>query len=53
MVSPTAADFYVLFLLRCTHLLLPVRQSTIAMCPCMASFIRLWKSFPGMWIKLR
>ena len=35
------------------QLLLPVRHSRMAMCPCMASFIRLWNSFPGMWIKLR
>ena len=30
-----------------------VRHSRMEMCPCMASFIRLWNSFPGMWIKLR
>ena len=30
-----------------------VRHSRMEMCPCMASFIRSWNAFPGMWIKLR
>jgi hypothetical protein len=42
-----------LFLSRCAHLFLLGRQPRIAMSPCGTSFMSLWNSIPGTWIKLR